>query len=393
MAGFFSLDGGGGGGGGGGGNSQEEHRTNTNPPPPVSESWLWYRNPNVNANANANAPSSSNAALGTLELWQNHNNQEIMFQHQQHQQRLDLYSSAAGLGVGPSNHSQFDISGETSNAGAGRAAALMMMRSGGSGGGGGNGVSCQDCGNQAKKDCAHMRCRTCCKSRGFECPTHVRSTWVPAAKRRERQQQLATVQPQTHLSRGDQSVPKRQRENLPATSSSLVCTRVPTHHNASGLEVGNFPAEVSSPAVFRCVRVSSVEDGEEEFAYQTAVSIGGHIFKGILYDHGAGSSGSGGYNVIAAGESSSAGGGGGAQQLNLITAGSVTVATASSSTPNAGGIGSSSAAAATYIDPNALYPTPINTFMAVCRSGEKLGGKWICLCFFWSLKVVAILGF
>ncbi|CAF2096578.1 hypothetical protein HID58_018030 [Brassica napus] len=356
MAGFFSLDGGG--GRGGGVNGQEEHRTNTNPPPPVSESWLWYRNPNVNANANANAiaPSSSNAAaLGTLELWQNHNQQEIMFQHQQHQQRLDLYSSAAGLGVGPSSHSQFNISGETSNAGAGvtAAAALMMMRSGG---GGGTGVSCQDCGNQAKKDCAHVRCRTCCKSRGFQCPTHVRSTWVPAAKRRERQQQLGTVQPQTHLPRGDSGVPKRLRENLPAASSSLVCTRVPTHHNASGLEVGDFPAEVSSPAVFRCVRVSSVEDGEEEFAYQTAVSIGGHVFKGILYDNGPGSIGGGGYNV---GESSS--GGGGAQQMNLITAGSVTVATASSSTPNAGGIGGSSAA---YTDPAALYPTPINTFMA-----------------------------
>lgn len=115
--------------------------------------------------------------------------------------------------------------------------------------------------------------------------------------------------------------------------------------------------------MFRCVRVSSVEDGEEEFAYQTAVSIGGHIFKGILYDHGPGSSGGGGYNVVTAGESSS-GGGGGAQQLNLITAGSVTVATASSSTPNLGGIGSSSAVATTYIDPAALYPTPINTFMA-----------------------------
>ncbi|KAF8050526.1 hypothetical protein N665_1946s0005 [Sinapis alba] len=345
MAGFFSLDGGG--RGGGGGNSQEEHHTNTNPPPPpVSEAWLWYRNPSVNANTNA--PSSSNAAaLNTLELWQNHNQQQTMFQHQQ---RLDLYSSAAGLGVGPSNHSQFDISGENSNSAAGRAAALMMMRSGGSGGGG-NGASCQDCGNQAKKDCAHVRCRTCCKSRGFDCPTHVRSTWVSAAKRRERQQHQLSPQPS--------GVPKRQRENLPATSSALVCTHIPPH-NASGLEVGDFPAEVSSPAVFRCVRVSSMEDGEEEFAYQTAVSIGGHIFKGVLYDKGPGSS-SGSYNVTATGESSSGGGVVG-HQLNLITAGSVTVATASSSTPNAGCIGSSSAAA--YNDPAALYPTPINTFMA-----------------------------
>ncbi|XLT29477.1 hypothetical protein HN873_060769, partial [Arachis hypogaea] len=53
-------------------------------------------------------------------------------------------------------------------------------------GSGAGGISCQDCGNQAKKDCPHMRCRTCCKSRGFYCQTHVKSTWVPASKRRER---------------------------------------------------------------------------------------------------------------------------------------------------------------------------------------------------------------
>ncbi|XP_042465056.1 protein EXPRESSION OF TERPENOIDS 1-like isoform X2 [Zingiber officinale] len=53
------------------------------------------------------------------------------------------------------------------------------------------GVSCRDCGNQAKKDCVHLRCRTCCQSRGFACSTHVKSTWVPAARRRERQQNLA----------------------------------------------------------------------------------------------------------------------------------------------------------------------------------------------------------
>ena len=45
---------------------------------------------------------------------------------------------------------------------------------------------------QVKLRLLHQRCRTCCKSRGFDCPTHVKSTWVPAAKRRERQQQQAT---------------------------------------------------------------------------------------------------------------------------------------------------------------------------------------------------------
>lgn len=74
----------------------------------------------------------------------------------------------------------FVYSGENSPA----RSSLVMVRSGGEGGG--KVISCQDCGNQAKKDCVHMRCRTCCKSRGFLCETHVKSTWVPASKRRER---------------------------------------------------------------------------------------------------------------------------------------------------------------------------------------------------------------
>ena len=47
------------------------------------------------------------------------------------------------------------------------------------------------------------------------------------------------------------------------------------------------------PAVFRCVRVTSVDDGgggggtNGEVAYQAAVTINGHLFRGLLYDHGA----------------------------------------------------------------------------------------------------------
>ncbi|KVD98084.1 Lateral Root Primordium type 1, C-terminal, partial [Cynara cardunculus var. scolymus] len=44
----------------------------------------------------------------------------------------------------------------------------------------------------------------------------------------------------------------------------------------AGLEVGHFPAEVNSPAVFRCVRVSAMDEAEEQLAYQTALNIGGH---------------------------------------------------------------------------------------------------------------------
>lgn len=65
---------------------------------------------------------------------------------------------------------------------------LLQSGSGGVGGSSSSGnTTCQDCGNQAKKDCSHRRCRTCCKSRGYDCATHVKSTWVPAARRRERQ--------------------------------------------------------------------------------------------------------------------------------------------------------------------------------------------------------------
>lgn len=65
-------------------------------------------------------------------------------------------------------------------------------------------ISCQDCGNQAKKGCTHGRCRTCCKSHGLDCPTHVRSTWIPIAKRRERQQQIQT--PTSNSNRGGDRV-------------------------------------------------------------------------------------------------------------------------------------------------------------------------------------------
>jgi uncharacterized protein YwlG (UPF0340 family) len=32
------------------------------------------------------------------------------------------------------------------------------------------------------------------------------------------------------------------------------------------------------------VRVTAIEDGVDEFAYQATVKIGGHIFRGVLYD-------------------------------------------------------------------------------------------------------------
>ncbi|KAH7846192.1 hypothetical protein Vadar_010967 [Vaccinium darrowii] len=216
---------------------------------------------------------------------------------------------------------------------------------------GGGGVNCQDCGNQAKKDCVHFRCRTCCKSRGLPCQTHVKSTWVPAARRRERQQ--LQDQQQQHQSNqqqqlnlmmrggGEQNNPtKRMREN----------TRLPT--TLSGFEVANFPPEVNSQAIFRCVRVSPMDDVNDQYAYQTAVNIGGHVFKGILYDQGPDSRYTGG------GESSSGGASGSSQlPLNLI-AGATTTTTATM--PSAATTGNM---AVTMVDPS-LYSTPLCAFLA-----------------------------
>ncbi|PKA53479.1 hypothetical protein AXF42_Ash020902 [Apostasia shenzhenica] len=271
--------------------------------------------------------SAGGGARG-FELWQHHQRQ----QQQQHQ----LYSASTSgtlLAFG----------------GAGGADELIVgghSRSGNRGSVGG--MSCQDCGNQAKKDCVHMRCRTCCKSRGFQCPTHVKSTWVPASKRRERQQQLASAaaslqHPQqhqaspTHHRAGGSAVAigvgeasKRPRE----VSSSRLLTTATTSGGAE--KALSFPAEVSSPAVFRCVRVSPMDEAAGQMAYQTAVSIGGHVFKGILYDQGPE------YLQHPAGESSSS---------------------PATTTPFI-----ASAGAATTVgllpDPSSLYSTPLSAFMA-----------------------------
>ncbi|KAK9270869.1 hypothetical protein L1049_026455 [Liquidambar formosana] len=310
MAGFFSL-------GGREGKIQQEEEERQQERNPVNEeipsnSLCLYRSEEIYNKG--------------FELWQQYHHQRL----HQHQTQV-MINSYANLGVSPSRRSGLNVSDESSRFG------LTVMRQGGAGGG----INCQDCGNQAKKDCPHLRCRTCCKSRGFQCHTHVKSTWVPASKRREKQQQLAALQQQQQqqqqqLIRGEN--PKRQRENPGA--HSLACTR-------SGLELGDFPSEVSSPAVFRCVKVSAMDDADEEYAYQTAVNIGGHVFKGILYDQGLES------RYTAGGETSS-GGGGAQQQLNLITSAVTTTATATAAT--------TSNPAATF-DPS-LYPAPLNAFMA-----------------------------
>jgi LRP1 type putative zinc finger protein len=116
-----------------------------------------------------------------------------------------------------------------------------------------------------------------------------------------------------------------------------------------GLELGNFPPELNSPAVFRCVKVSAMDAQDERYAYQTAVNIGGRVFKGILYDQGlegnytsANAVGGGG-----GGEGSSGGGGSGGGEGNLQNL--ITTTTTNVSNP---------------FEYSSLYPAPLNAFMA-----------------------------
>ena len=159
----------------------------------------------------------------SFEIWPHHH-------HHHHHQPQNFNNYVLSFGSSPSRASTRnlnDVVSDDPTSGAGSRLGFTIMRPGGLGGGGG-GMNCQDCGNQAKKDCPHLRCRTCCKSRGFQCHTHVKSTWVPAAKRRERQQQLAALQQQQDQQQQfrvlDNS--KRQRENQ--GSGSLACTTTTT---------------------------------------------------------------------------------------------------------------------------------------------------------------------
>ncbi|XP_020219770.1 protein SHI RELATED SEQUENCE 3 [Cajanus cajan] len=123
------------------------------------------------------------------------------------------------------------------------------------------GSKCQDCGNQAKKECSYSRCRTCCKNKGFQCQTHIKSTWTPADKRRHK----------------DKEPHHFQGHNIPQNHNQI--------NPCSGLEL-KFPAATNSMAIFRCVQVRSMDDAVNEIAYQTCVNIGGHVFRGLLYDQG-----------------------------------------------------------------------------------------------------------
>ncbi|XP_065868395.1 protein SHI RELATED SEQUENCE 1 isoform X2 [Euphorbia lathyris] len=208
---------------------------------------------------------------------------------------------------------------------------MMMMRQDYLGG-----SRCQDCGNQAKKDCVHKRCRTCCKSKGFQCQTHVKSTWVPAYRRRPRSQFLPPPPPSASAASSSSpaafQLQLQQQNHLQQNPK-----RLREIQNPSSTEVGDFPAQVNSTATFRCFRVSSNDEEEDQFAYQTSVNIGGHVFKGILYDQGPQTSSTTTTHFNSA--------------LTYTT-----LASTSSSVPPP--------TAAAAPPPNSSYPFPLNAFMS-----------------------------
>lgn len=213
-----------------------------------------------------------------------------------------------------------------------------------------------------------MRCRTCCKSRGFHCQTHVKSTWVPAAKRRERLQQLAALHHQRLPVDQDDDVLHYQTLQLHRGGRDYnpMQKRIKDYHptasypNASsGLELSIFPTEVTSTAVFRCVRVSSL-DNDDQYAYQTSVNIGGHLFKGILYDQGLQSSHFREFPVRDQGSSDGGSANVDIQQLNLIanTASSAAAAAAASSR----GTGAAPCSLVTaFFDPSLFHSASLNS--------------------------------
>ncbi|GER26567.1 lateral root primordium family protein [Striga asiatica] len=180
---------------------------------------------NLNQNNNKDPTDSSSSSLFLLKNKEIYNRDFELWHHYYHhhhnhrlQQQQNLHDG--DFSVGPTttrrnnNNNNNNIS-SGDDQGSSHGGFRVTRR--------GEGVSCQDCGNQAKKDCDHLRCRTCCKSRGFTCQTHVKSTWVPAATRRHRQQQLVTrVGGDGREDRLQLAAGKRIRENQAAAGAGAA---------------------------------------------------------------------------------------------------------------------------------------------------------------------------
>ncbi|XP_028798494.1 protein LATERAL ROOT PRIMORDIUM 1-like [Neltuma alba] len=226
---------------------------------------------NVSAENNETTLMSNRSRGGAIQLWQDQEPEHGHYLKKQGTTMFELNDSSGNL---IQNENGLTVSATNSG-----------------------GTTCQDCGNQAKKDCSYRRCRTCCKSRNYDCPTHVKSTWVPESRRRERRLMAAASAATAGGSTGATSgakKPKLVTSQQQTTTNSHTSTSNNTpprsfdtssSHQDAGFKE-SLPGQVRVPAVFKCVRVTAVDDGQDEIAYQATVKICGHVFKGFLYDQG-----------------------------------------------------------------------------------------------------------
>ncbi|KFK34683.1 hypothetical protein AALP_AA5G177900 [Arabis alpina] len=137
---------------------------------------------------------------------------------------------------------------------------------------------CKDCGNRAKKECLFERCRTCCKSRGYHCVTHVKSTWIPSSSSSSQHHRTATS-----LSSSDR---KKKLRIDPSDKATVLIVPTTTSRQETSFKEG-LPGKIEAPAVFKRTRVTAISNNEQaEIGYQATVTISGHVFKGFLHYYG-----------------------------------------------------------------------------------------------------------
>ncbi|KAG2636401.1 protein SHI RELATED SEQUENCE 2-like [Panicum virgatum] len=175
-------------------------------------------------------------------------------------------------------------------------------------------IRCRDCWLLAKAGCAHRRCRHCCGGRGFACPAHVRpsSSSGPASPCSERHQRaLAAPAASASTVAVEIRCNPHKRPRAPAATPSTSSVDDPTAAAAPG----RFARDgVCLDAVFRRVRLGP--DGAE-VAYHATVTIGGRVFRGILYDVGPRSSSTASTDTGGSSEGSSRSTAGGGLDLTL----------------------------------------------------------------------------
>ncbi|KAI3907544.1 hypothetical protein MKW98_016188 [Papaver atlanticum] len=105
--------------------------------------------------------------------------------------------------------------------------------------------TCLDCGNQAKKDCSHSRCRACCEGLGYNCSTHIKSIWISEMMINSKVMLVVVLvacwnQTASHTSTSNTTPPKSF-----GTSSR--------HHHQDASFREALRKQVRAPAAFKCV--------------------------------------------------------------------------------------------------------------------------------------------